>query len=91
MISEKDAERIAMGALGRPPDDADRPWRLTQFDHGWLIVDVQPPSEPSRGGTSRVIERETGRLLRFPSSVSRHRIMQEYPKVRGRGHEVPRE
>jgi hypothetical protein len=91
MISEKDAERIAASVLGRQPDDDGRPWKLTQFDHGWLVLDVLPPSEPSRGGTTRVIERETGRMLRFPSSISRADIMGEYLEVRSWGHEVPQD
>jgi hypothetical protein len=88
MISEKDAESIAIDLLGRQPDDGSRPWGLTEFDHGWLIVDLQPPDEPRRGGASRVIERDAGRLMRFPSSISRRRIMEQYPDVRDRGHEV---
>lgn len=88
MISEKDAERIAIGILGRQPDDEIRPWGLREFEHGWLIVNLKPPAEPMRGGSTRAIERGTGQLISFPSSVSQQQILEEYPEVRRWGHEV---
>ena len=90
MITRKEAESIAAEVQGRPSDDEQRPWVLKEFDHGWLVVDSRPPDESRRGGASRVIERETGSFIQFPSSVPRRRIMSQYPSVRDRGHEVRR-
>lgn len=88
MITRNDAEVIASSLLGRAPDDDQHPWQLREFADGWLIVEPPPPGENVRGGASRVIEREAGRLIRFPSSISRRHIVEDYPRVRDRGHEV---
>jgi hypothetical protein len=37
--------------------------------------------EPVRGGSFCVIEKATGRVLAFPSSISPTRIMTEYAQV----------
>jgi hypothetical protein len=88
MITREDAERIATSAQGRPAGDATQPWELVEFDHGWLIVEPPPPGGYPRGGASSVVERDAGRLIRFPSSISHERIRDEYLIVRERGHEV---
>lgn len=86
MVTEQQAVTIATDVLGRSPDDADAPWELVAFDDGWLIKErAKPDSEPRRGAASRVIERETGQVVRFPSSVPPGRIVSEYPKVQARG------
>lgn len=89
MITRKEAEDIAIALLGRQPDDEQRPWELREFDQGWLIFEPPPPGEHWRGGAGRVIERESGQLVRFPSSISQTRIMAEYPRIRDRGHPAP--
>jgi hypothetical protein len=85
MITQEDAEGIATGILGRPAADADRPWSIREFDHGWLIREEPPAGEAVRGGARRVIERETGRVLLFPSSVPPVRILNEYAAIQDRG------
>jgi hypothetical protein len=87
MITKRDAEAIATGLLGRPPADADRPWGLEEFSDGWLIREEPPPGELYVGAASVVIERDTGGVRRFPSSVPPGRITADYPAVRARGHE----
>jgi hypothetical protein len=85
MIDQQGAERIAGEVLGRPPTDAHRPWSLREFDSGWLIHEEIPHREDFRGAAVRVIERATGRVMRFPSSVPPGRIMKSYETVRARG------
>jgi hypothetical protein len=85
MITRQDAEGIAERILGRPATDDARPWELREFDHGWLIQEALPAGIRSRGAAHRVIERETGHVVQFPSSVPPVRIVEEYPAVRDRG------
>jgi hypothetical protein len=87
MITVHDAEGISTGLLGRPPADADRPWRPEEFSDGWLIRAEPPPGELYVGAASVVIERDAGGVRRFPSSVPRVRITSDYPPVRARGHQ----
>ena len=82
MITEEQAERIASEFAGQRQDVG---WALTEFDAGWLVE--ASPSEPPRRGTSAlVIERESGRVMRFPSSVSADRILNEYAEIVDRGY-----
>jgi hypothetical protein len=82
MITQAEAENIAATALGRPADDSGRPWHLQEFDQGWLIREESAAAGSFRGGGRRVIERETGSVLFFPSSVPPGRILREYANVR---------
>lgn len=91
MINQQDAEVIATEILRRPPADASRPWQLREFDQGWLIQEAPPPGEARRGGSRRVIERATGQVVRFPSSVPPGRITEEYSEVRDYGRVEPTE
>ena len=89
MITQQDAEVIAAHYLGRPPEDGSQPWHLREFEHGWLIVKPAPPGQERwRGGSNQVIERESGRLLQFPSAISRQSIVEDYPGVKRWGGEV---
>jgi hypothetical protein len=82
MITLKDAERIA-GDIKN--DDPDGVWTLEEFKEGWLFKEAR---DGNIGAASTVIERATGKVMRFPSSVPPGRILKEYEKVRDRGHEA---
>jgi hypothetical protein len=82
MITQQQAESIAAKVMSRVRD---RSWELVEFDAGWLIRD-SALSDPNLVGVAvRVIERESGRVVRFPSSVPPGRILEEYAEVVGRG------
>jgi hypothetical protein len=79
MISRDQAERIAAEMTGTPAGEPGRGWELQEFSAGWLVV--EPAAAGSRGGAGRVIEREAGRVMRFPSFIPPARIMAEYDAV----------
>jgi hypothetical protein len=83
MITRDEAVRIATEVIGFSSDDADHGWDLAEFDEGWLIN--EHGADDYRGGASQVIERESGRIMRFPSSVPPSRILGEYGKILRRG------
>jgi hypothetical protein len=83
MITRDEAERIAAEVVGFPSGDAGRGWNLEEFDEGWLIN--EHGADDHYGAASRVIERESGRVMRFPSSVPPSRILEEYGQILGRG------
>lgn len=79
MITKEQAEQIAGQVTGR----SDGGWELEEFDDGWLIREGVDPA--MRGGVMRVVERDSGRVMRFPSSISSRRILNEYARVVDRG------
>jgi hypothetical protein len=81
MITKEQAEQIAGQVTGRQ----DGSWELVEFDAGWLVRESSASDRSMRGGATRVIERDSGRVVRFPSSVSSSRIVNEYARVVGRG------
>lgn len=81
MITKEQAERIASQVTGRE----DGSWELVEFDDGWLIRESSGSDRSLRGGATRVIERDSGRVVRFPSSVSPKRILSDYAQVVDRG------
>ena len=83
MITQDQAAAIAFHVCGAPPSDPKRGWDLTEFDAGWLITDRAKADRPA-GGT-RVIERGSGRVMSFPSSVPPSRIMADYQAVQADG------
>ncbi len=85
MITQQEAESIAQAILGRSAGDAARPWSLEEFEQGWLIRERPLPGEKFIGDAQRVVERESGRALLFPSSVPPLRIINEYPAIQDRG------
>lgn len=85
MITRQQAENIAASILGSRVTGADQQWDLQEFDHGWLIREQPPAGEEIIGEAHRVIERETGRVLLFASSVPPGRIINEYPAIQDRG------
>jgi hypothetical protein len=82
MITQEQAERIAGQVVGQQQD---RSWELIEFDAGWLIRENLASNESQRGSAVRVIERESGQVVRFPSSVPPGRILTEYAQVVERG------
>ncbi len=83
MIEESAAVAVATELLGRPRDDSDRPWSLKQFPEGWLIVD----QSKMLGALTTVIERSSGRIVHFPSSIAPGFIMKKYASVVAEGRE----
>ena len=83
MITQDQAAAIAFHVCGAPPSDPKRGWDLTEFDAGWLIAERAKPGRAA-GGT-RVIERESGRVMSFPSSVPPSRILTDYQSVQADG------
>jgi hypothetical protein len=83
LITQDQAAAIAFHVCGAPPGDPKRGWDLTEFDAGWLITER---AKAARGdGGTRVIERDSGRVMSFPSSVPPSRILADYEKVRAAG------
>jgi len=82
MITAEQAERIAGQVTGRPRGSG---WELVEFDAGWLIRESSADDATRRGAAVRVIERESGRVMRFPSSVPPRRILTQYAQVVDRG------
>jgi hypothetical protein len=84
MITSEQAQRIATEVIG-PATAADgQGWHLEEFDAGWFIREDWMSEESVRGGSFCVVERATGRVFAFPSSISPDRIMNEYDQVAGR-------
>jgi hypothetical protein len=82
MITKEQAERIAGQITGRQPGAG---WELVEFDAGWLIRESSDGDPSLRGAAHRVIERESGRVMRFPSSVPPRRILTGYAQVMDKG------
>lgn len=60
------AMEIASRVVRAKPDDNTRDWNQVEFDKGWLIEVSAMFDRSLRGGATRVIERATGRVMRFP-------------------------
>jgi hypothetical protein len=81
VITSDEAQRIATEVIG-PATAADgQGWHLQEFDAGWLVREDWMGEESVRGGSFCILERATGRVLSFPSSISPSRIMTEYHQV----------
>lgn len=83
MISREQAEWIAGEVLGSRSEDVEQGWTLEEFGAGWLIV--RNAVSGRRGGASLVVERDTGRVMRFPSYIPPTRILEEYDQVAAGG------
>jgi len=86
MIEKDEAQRIAASIQQRSADDPERPWHLVEFAEGWLISEVGK----NRGAVTKVVEKTSGRVLRFPSHIPPRRIMEEYSLVVEKGREERR-
>jgi hypothetical protein len=84
VITREQAQDIAGRVLHTQPGDSENGWELVEFDAGWLIREQAALS--ARGAATRIVERSTGRVMRFPSSVPSDRILTEYDDVISRGH-----
>ena len=83
MITQDQAAAIAFHVCGAPPGDPRRGWDLTEFDAGWLITERAGTGR--RAGVTRVIERDSGRVMSFPASVPPSRITADYQAVQAEG------
>jgi len=83
VITQDQAAAIAFHVCGAPPNDPKRGWDLTEFDAGWLITERAKPGR--HDAPTRVIERETGRVMSFPASVPPSRITRDYHAVQAEG------
>jgi hypothetical protein len=81
MITKEQAEQIASQVTGLE----DGSWELVEFNDGWLIRENSASDRSVRGGATRVIERDSGRVVRFPSSIPPRRILNDYAQVVDRG------
>jgi len=79
VIDREQAERIAAEMTGASSDDPERGWKLEEFDAGWFVTEYA--MRDRRGAAGRVIERESGCVMRFPSFVSPSRIIADYDAV----------
>jgi hypothetical protein len=79
MITRDQAESIAARFLGAPASDPEAGWELREFGAGWLVRGHN--ADGQRGNSGCVVERETGRVVAFPSAVPPRRILEEYPQV----------
>jgi hypothetical protein len=77
MIDENEAHRIATSVLNRQHDDPEGPWELVEFPQGWHIKD----SLQRRGSATRVVERDSGKVLRFPSALPPRAIRERFSMV----------
>ena len=84
MITREQAEAIAGSVLGKRPG-AGPGWELVEFDIGWLIFEMSIASQARRPSPSRVVERRSGRVIRFPARIPPHRIVTEYNGLVSRG------
>jgi hypothetical protein len=91
MITKAEAERIATEVVGPASAGDGRGWRLVEFDAGWLIRQDWLGDHSRRGGAPCVVERRSGRVMQFPSSVDLGSILTEYDQVVGDGFPYPRD
>jgi hypothetical protein len=83
LITQDQAAAIAFHVCGAPPSDPKRGWDLTEFDAGWLIT--ERAARGRAAGETRVIERESGRVMSFPASVPPSKITADYQAVQADG------
>lgn len=88
MITQDDAAQIAERVAGAPADDPVNGWELKEFEEGWLII--EKAMARIMGAGSHVVERESGRVMCFPSRIAPGWIMEEYAEALAEGFEDPR-
>ena len=81
MITTEQAQRIATEVIGPATAGDGQGWHLEEFGAGWLVREDWMSEGPVRGGSFCVVERATGRVMAFPTSISPDRIMTEYDQV----------
>jgi hypothetical protein len=80
MIQEADARAAVRGYLGSDE------FELDEFPEGWRVI--RPIREGYRGAVTIAVERSSGTLLRFPSSIPPDRVSEEFAAVRADGRAV---
>ena len=85
MITREQAESAVSNRFGPSQEDEQRNWELIEFSAGWLVLRNVAVDAGRRGAAMHVIERESGRLIAFPSSVPPQRILDDYSAVLGSG------
>jgi hypothetical protein len=81
MITRDEAEQIAAEVAG-PADAGDgNGWALVEFSAGWLIRPGWLDRPGTRGGALLVVERESGRVMRFTSATPPGRILDDYAQA----------
>ena len=86
MLSKQEAEELVSKFLGEQEVNNNLSWKLLNFEAGWLVL--QEEGDRQRGAGTLVVERESGRLLLFPSSVPVDRITSQYSVVAHRGTQI---
>lgn len=79
MITPDEAASIAERVVGAPADDPGNGWTLEEFQDGWLIY--EKAAIGLMGPATRVVEKSSGRVISFPSSVSLRRIRTHYAET----------
>jgi hypothetical protein len=75
MIDETTARELVVDHLGR------QEFEMHERPYGWRIEEPDP-AEPTRGGGTLVVERSTGKLLQFTSSIAPMVIDEAFDEVR---------
>jgi hypothetical protein len=88
VITSDEAARIVTEVIGPATAGDGQGWQLEEFDAGWFIREDWMSEKSVRGGSFCVVERATGHVLAFPSSISPTRIMTEYDQVVDRATQV---
>ena len=88
MITSEQAQQIATEVIGPATAGDGQGWHLEEFAAGWFVREDWMSGESVRGGSFCVVERATGRIMAFPSSISPARIMTEYDQVVGRASQL---
>jgi hypothetical protein len=86
MITREQAEQAAGQIFGPSEEDGHKNWELIEFDAGWLILRSSALDPTLRGGAMRVIERDSGRIMVFPSYVPTDYILSDYANVVDNGY-----
>ena len=92
MITREQAEHAASNRFGPSQEGERRNWELIEFSAGWLVLRNVAVDAGRRGAAMHVIERDSGTVMVFPSSVPPQRILDDYSAVLGSGHtedEIP--
>jgi hypothetical protein len=79
LINREQAELVAAKICGAPSNDAENGWELKEFDRGWLVD--RNAAKDRRGGLTFVIERDSGRVMSFPSFVPPSFVMTDYDEA----------
>lgn len=88
MITQDEAEQIAERVMRASTTEWDDGWELKEFEEGWLII--KKTTVRLMGAPCHVVERDSGRVVTFPSVIAPGRILTEYAEVAAKGFEEPR-